>query len=637
MRVFQYDIAAVLIIISIMAHFPTRKEIRTKLTQMFYLMLCVGLVASGLNITFSLLENNGYYGPESVRMAIRIIYLIACNISPAIYLTYLYMLVSGNSMKLKRNEKLAVCIPAAIDVLLLITNPLHKQMFYFDANKLYQRGPLFVVLYMVSVFYLVICGFVMIRNRMKLTKGQRYTAYSYLALTVGAVLVQMLLPTGPITQMAGAVAMLLIYMTLENPENYNDRQIDCYNRLAFRNVMQRKMQSNKPFKVIAVRTQELSSLNDILGTKNVDLMLKSIVEYLTSVVGRKRVFRLSGLTFVLMLDNPFLKEEDIVNKVLNRFNKPFHVEDMDITIKAQMATVSYPADAISVEDVIDMLEYTLDDMAKDEKARVAHANKNMLDRKRRETLVLRAMRKALKEKSFRVFYQPIHSVEKKAFTSAEALIRLIDDDLGFIGPDEFIPMAEKNGMILEIGEFVFREVCRFVTENKIWEAGIENVHVNLSVVQCMQEKLSEQLISIMDEYGLDYSFIHLEVTETAAATSRDMLRTNMQKLRECGINFALDDYGTGFSNLMSLTDYPFALIKIDKSIVWAAMEKEKAMCTLKHTIAMINDMDMEIVAEGVETLEQAQKLEEMGCFYFQGYYYSKPISAEDFKELLKGA
>ena len=258
----------------------------------------------------------------------------------------------------------------------------------------------------------------------------------------------------------------------------------------------------------------------------------------------------------------------------------------------------------------------------------------MLEKSRRENDLSQILKHALSENQFEVFYQPIYSVKKKKFTTAEALIRLNNDTLGYVSPEEFIPIAERDGIILLIGEFVFRSVCKFILNNKLWEKGIEYIHVNLSAIQCMQERLHEQLLAIMDYYGLDYKYIELEVTETAAIASSETLLKNMKSLMEKNMNFALDDYGMGYSNTSSILQYPFHTIKLDKSIVWAAMKNENAKKFLYHTIAMFRDMGIELVAEGVETAEMARMLSKMECDYLQGFLYSKPITADSFLELL---
>ena len=150
----------------------------------------------------------------------------------------------------------------------------------------------------------------------------------------------------------------------------------------------------------------------------------------------------------------------------------------------------------------------------------------------------------------------------------------------------------------------------------------------------MQDKLYEQIISIMDYYGLDYKNIKLEVTETAAVVSSETLMINMRHLMENNISFALDDYGMGYSNTSSILKYPFNTIKLDKSIVWASMKDEKARILLKHTIEMFMDMGCELVAEGVETKEMASMLTKMKCTQLQGFLYSKPIKAEEFLKLI---
>ena len=240
------------------------------------------------------------------------------------------------------------------------------------------------------------------------------------------------------------------------------------------------------------------------------------------------------------------------------------------------------------------------------------------------------LEKAIKNEDFEVVYQPIYDVKQNKYTTAEALIRLKNTELGFIKPEEFIPLAEQNGMILKIGNFVFKSVCKFLKETQIWEKGIEYIHINLSVIQCMQEKLYEQLFSIVDYFGIPYKYINLEVTETSANASQDILKNNMKVMLENQMRFSLDDYGTGFSNTASLIEYPFNMIKLDKSLIWDAIKDEKARVILKRTINMIKELGMLVIAEGVETKNQVDMVKSLGCDYIQGYFYSYPLTGKDF-------
>ena len=224
---------------------------------------------------------------------------------------------------------------------------------------------------------------------------------------------------------------------------------------------------------------------------------------------------------------------------------------------------------------------------------------------------------------------------KGSFSSAEALIRLWDEHLGYIPPDEFIPMAEQNGMIIEIGEIVFRQVCAFIQNHNLDSLGIDYIEVNLSFVQCMQENLAQQLVSIMKEYNVAPNRINFEITETAGSVKADTLRRNMDKLIEIGSAFSMDDYGTGFSTADYLAHLPLQIVKIDKSILWSAMEKPEAFIILRHTVEMLKDLRKKIIVEGVETQEMVDILTKMHCDYLQGYLYSKPLPEEDYIAFLR--
>ena len=225
--------------------------------------------------------------------------------------------------------------------------------------------------------------------------------------------------------------------------------------------------------------------------------------------------------------------------------------------------------------------------------------------------------------------------------SAEALCRLIDDEFGYIPPDEFIPVAERNGSILEIGRIVFEEACRFYQEGRLRQLGIEYIEVNLSVVQCMSRELEKVFDNVLSKYSIDASRINLEITESATAENQELLFDTIETLKQRGFNFSLDDYGTGYSNIAYMYEMPFSIIKIDKSILWKALHptsgtgSKNAVIYLENTIRMLKAMDYKILVEGVETMEQKLLLEELGVDYMQGFYFSKPVRKDVFTDYVK--
>ena len=242
--------------------------------------------------------------------------------------------------------------------------------------------------------------------------------------------------------------------------------------------------------------------------------------------------------------------------------------------------------------------------------------------------------KALKNNSFKVYYQPIYSVEKGRFSTAEALLRLIDSEYGFVPPDMFIAAAERNGAIHKIGDFVLEEVCRFIASDKFAELGLDYIEINLSVTQCMHADLADKVMSTLKKYNLSPDKINLEITETAVAYAQSIMRQNLDKLSGAGVSFSLDDYGTGYSNMRRMIQLPLKIVKLDKSFV-DEQSNPKMWIAIQNTVKMLKDMNMEIVVEGIETQTMAKQFTDLNCDYIQGYYYSKPIPEDDFVEFIR--
>lgn len=628
--ILYFDYAGICVIAAVMFSFFYRQTIKTRSTMFFIAFMLVALVTVILDIASS--ETIRYIKqiPLWLGYIPKMLYLSALVANPAIYLLFILSVVC-NKKVIKKWIYAAVLAPLVLQILFVLISPFINGagIFWFNENKEYAHGPLLNVQYAITFAYILGSLIYVIIKRKSFTLIQEITIYLYAAICLIAIIVQMVVPQLRVQHFGMTIAVMLIYMSLQNPEDYMDKRQGAFNGLAFETVFNNNVVRGKKFEVLGVRISGLRYIGDTLGEESESEILKEIVQYLIREAGKKRLFVISQTKYAILL-NEGEDSKDLANKIYGRFSQSFSSNGVKISLAVNTCLIGCPEVAAQSKDALSIMDLILEEKSITEHNETVIAHKDILAKGQRETLILQAMRQALKENGFEVFYQPIYSVKQKRLTSAEALIRMKDAGLGFVSPDEFIPLAEKNGLILDIGEFVFRDVCRFISERKLWEMGIENVHVNLSVVQCMQESLHEMLIRIMDEYALDYGKITLEMTESAAVASEETLKSNMHKLIEKGMSFALDDYGTGFSNTVTMMKYPFKLIKLDKSMVWSASDSEKAMSLLKHTISMIKDMNMDIVAEGVETAAQANMLAKMGCDYFQGYYYSRPVNSENF-------
>lgn len=258
-----------------------------------------------------------------------------------------------------------------------------------------------------------------------------------------------------------------------------------------------------------------------------------------------------------------------------------------------------------------------------------HKEVNILPERRAQ--IEKAILRALDENNFEVYYQPVFS-KFDELKAAEALVRLRDPECGEILPEEFIPIAIQMGKMNEIGLQVFEQVADFIHQNDMEALGLNYVEVNVSLAECLEPDLPQNLMAILEAHNVPKGMINLQISEEALVGMHADLLHNMHAMNEEGVNFSLDDYGSSSITLAYIMTLPFQFVKIDKSVLWTAIENRSAMEAFRASINTLKDFSVKIVVEGVETREMAERLKRLGCDYLQGFYYAKPLNVKDFKD-----
>lgn len=258
-----------------------------------------------------------------------------------------------------------------------------------------------------------------------------------------------------------------------------------------------------------------------------------------------------------------------------------------------------------------------------------HKEVNILPERRAQ--IEKAILRALDENNFEVYYQPVFS-KFDELKAAEALVRLRDSECGEILPEEFIPIAIQMGKMNEIGLQVFEQVADFIHQNDMEALGINYVEVNVSLAECLEPDLPQNLMAILEAHNVPKGMINLQISEEALVGMHADLLHNMHAMNEEGVNFSLDDYGSSSITLAYIMTLPFQFVKIDKSVLWTAIENRSAMEAFRASVNTLKDFSVKIVVEGVETREMAEHLKRLGCDYLQGFYYAKPLNVKDFKD-----
>jgi len=467
-----------------------------------------------------------------------------------------------------------------------------------------------------------------------LSRLQKILVCIFTVLNVSAVFIQMIFTEMLLIGFATATAMMLIYITLANPDNYLDKTTGIYNAAAYRETMKAYVHRKKAFYVISLKLEEYNRVNKAMGTDKGDALLKTVAQSLKAISKKIEVFRASGMRFDIIVHSGYGNVYQIGEKIEEILKTEILIDGIPIILEYKMCYLEFPTFFADMEEFERIVQYMFANMGEDDISHTMEATEDIRQKVKREQEIYHLLKYGIDQGAFCVYYQPILDTRTGSFRSAEALVRLKHEKLGFIAPDEFIPMAEKNGSIIRIGEFVFEEVCKTLQSMPEDEYGLTFMEINLSMVQCMQRDLKERFAAIMRKYDVLARRVNLELTETAAIYSRDLLKVLMESFEDVGVRFMLDDYGSGFASLDYLIQYPFSVVKLDKELVWA-MSEGKGYVAMEHTVKMIKDLQLEIIAEGVETEEQSINLKELGCDYLQGYYYARPMPKEDFIAFIK--
>lgn len=629
-----FDVAAVLLDSMLILIIYLRRTYPTKTCAFYKGLLWLNLISSMADIVSA--HSISY--PEAYSLSLtytfNVIYLLAHNLTAVVFLLYVIMLIRGN-IGLKW-ERICWITAAVSEQLLILTTPMTEFVIYFDEEMGYHHGIMMPFIYGCTFAILIYAMILFIRHRGVMNSYQRITNISFLILIMASVILQYFYPEYLIESYCTTISLLMMNVALDNPAVFFYKDTDVFNQNAFDTTLETKLKNEPNFTVVAFDFDDLPIFRKKYGDAAHESVTRETLRACHKFFGRERVYLLSSGAVALYIGRDDV--QDTVDALSEFVGKDLRVGEETMELTPHFCVFRHMGVPETVSDVNDSIENMLYDIYRQTGERIIFNDTQLLESKHREATIIHRLRNAIRDDGFDVFYQPILDVASGRFYSAEALVRLSQrDGGGFVGPDEFIPIAEKNGMILEIGEIVLEKACRFWKEENLGDYGIEYIEVNLSMVQLLKRSAVERLEAIVDRYGIEPRHINFEITETASASegARASINDCINYLCSKGFSFSLDDYGSGYSTVTYLADMPFHIIKIDKGILWSAMRQSSFRVVLTNTVKMVHDLGKVCLAEGVENEEMATVLGRLGCDASQGYLYSKPIAAPAFLEFLK--
>lgn len=628
---FYFEIAAIIILLIIVYDGQTKKHKYSADARIFEYLVLSQAAMSLLDI----LSCIGLAHPETVSRNMNILLCVLFFVAQSVtlFLLYLFILFYCMPKMDKHNYWLDLGILLfALNMFFSIGSVWGKYYFYFDDQNAYHQGGMANLGYYFYILNAIFAIVMVVRRRDKLLKKELPIAVTAAALVSFGSVYQMIFRGQLVIGISVAVALLLLYMSLESPNNYLDKLTGCANDFAFKSVIAARENKQEVYSVLILDIQKFRFLNTIYGHEAGDSILRSIGQFFQREFGGNHTYRVSSNGFALMLDGDMEamhRYEDIVRR---RFQQQWTIPDgRQIRLEYTIVVCEYPRYFKNHASLTELTKYLSHQIKGNFSDTVIYATDESSNKCIRKEEIEKALQLAIRKKKLEVHYQPIYDCEKKCVVSLEALARLRDDKLGQIPPDEFIPVAEETGLIIVLGEQVFQQVCSFIKNdlNYMRDSSLETIEVNLSPLQCMQRQAIERLEAMMNTYDIPPDMINFEVTESATADEPSVVQSAMDLLISNGATFSLDDYGTGYSNISYLIQFPFQRIKFDKELVWSYFKDHMAQTIMEKEFDLIHLINKDIVVEGIETLEQSNALYQKGIRLHQGYYYSKPLPREE--------
>ena len=630
--IIHYDIAAIVMLLFILFLILTRKGMNKVSNWVFSFVVLAELLCAVTDIISS------YYisFPDRITSWGRdfwcYFYLGVHNVVPMLLVCYVICL-TGIQKRVRWYKWFGAVLPSLLSLGFLATNMMHRGVFYFDESNVYCHGPLMAGMYANAGISLLIATYILMRYRKTLSKYKILAAIVCEILCVFPIVVQFFFPYLLIELFFQAIGLMGLVFSVENEDERTNPISGAYNRFAFMRDVDGSIHAKNRLSVLTVKIYNNSYYNSTFGVSFMNQTLRDMATWLRTLHKSAVCYDFYGGHFALVVNTPDREvAKELAEQIRERFDLEWSKEPVSIVLPAEISVLHVPEEVSTVDRIMLFVDAPTEEAG----GRSQLMGSDQIHYYQRSLLIEQKLSEALENNSLEVYYQPIWDRASRKVRSAEALVRLVDREIGVIMPEEFIPIAERNGSIMDVGAQVMEKVCAFYSENRLELHGIDHIAVNLSVLQCMNRYLPQMIQDILHAHNMLPQHINLEITESAAAGNKSAMEKTVRELAGSGYTLALDDYGTGYSNYSYMFAMPFKIIKIDKSILWSALDtqnvrgQESSLVLLENTVRMLRQMQYRVVVEGVETKEQMVMLSGFGADYMQGFFFAEALPGPQF-------
>ena len=559
------------------------------------------------------------------------IYFLNLLAIPFFMLCYALDIAYSFNSKKKKTAFIFAIVQYSVYVVIILINIWTGIVFRYDCELGYVRGPLKYMTYILTYLFTIEAFISLIINRRYIPKRLFLVFAIYPFISLCFVFIQMLNNKILLSGVSSISALLFAYLTIQS----DLVDYDYVTGLMTEAKLRRNVSAKKSNGVLYIFS--IDNMNDIQS--NMDALdLNNVLLRIGKELANKfegSAYHISTNRFAAVGDS----EESVKQKAceIEFFLRNLH-KNADLNIPKELeiysAAIGFSKGNYSYNNLIEIINIMLVKAKTNNAKQISLCDEAVFADLESKKNIFTILKRELNPDSsmYQVWFQPIYSISEKKFTHCEALSRLVDTEIGNVPPSEFIYIAEIKGLIEKLGIVSFERVCKFIAQNK---DVVNSVSVNFSASEMLKSTIFDNVMGIINKYGLSPSNIIVEITESIFIDDFVTVRENMIKLNNAGIEFYLDDFGTGFSNLANVVGLPFSTIKMDRTFVLMMEKSKKALSLFRNLVLTFKDAKLKILVEGVETDVQNQLVSGSDVDFIQGYLYSKPLPKDKCLEFLK--
>jgi len=641
-----FDLCAIILYAGLFGSITNRHLAVGKANRILQVELIIGGVASIFSFLISFIAA---YFPQNQAS---VIFLTICKYLQVILQLllinfnslYQYVYLGIQEMVFRLKPFFIFCLALfIIPLIAIILNIPLDYLFFVTPTLNIGTSPYFLILYIVYIIVLLKDVVLIICCNKLIVNKTYFFAIVLLVVNAFFLVCQCILPEWKQSLFVFAISMYILVSYMQRPDLMINPLFNAMSKQAFYISCTRNLTVKNKTVVALIKISNYKNLQMYVGQQSYLECIKIISAKIKYNLEKGKlygdVFYLEHGVFAITINSKLTDKLRRFFFDINRiFQQEIRVNKFNILCEAKMCVVSLPDEIENIEyfrEFSKIFDHVIpkqdsvvyfSDICEDKEFQFKNKLKDVVER-------------AISDNHLVVYYQPIYGVKEGRYISAEALVRIDDPEFGVISPSVFIPYAEQNDYIHKIGDFVFESVCKFIASDEFKTSGLKYVEMNLSTAQCLEENFVNKISGIMQRYKVTSEEIRFEITEETADLHPAIVEQSIKSIHDMGIVFALDGYGTGYSNIKKFNTLPFDVVKLDQSFVSKSSDEQIKM-VIGDTIKMFKKLGKQVLVEGIESKELEEVYKNIdcdfvqGCEFLQGYFYSKPMPQKEFLEFI---